>query len=462
MSRKNKKIFFSYIPLFIITSLIILVLFKSEITFGGTKRSYYSKYYLILFILFILSVFFFYLKKQIQKYIYIILISIIVSFYFFEYYLRSDLKHDSNLKILEIKENLYKKNTGKIWDKRSQYQVYRDLLKINPSIVPYFYPQELLLDKLNYKKIYSLSGVSNSDTIFCNENGYYSINKSDRYGFNNPDKIWKSNSVEYVFVGDSFTHGYCVDRPNDIPSVIRSLSKMNVLNLGYGRNGPLIEYATLREYLPSKVNKIIFMYNGGNDIDNLKSELTSQILNNYLNDENYTQNLRELQNEINYEARKNIKVRAEGEKFSFLFLNETRKFFDTKFKSNKNINKNPSFDHEYLFGQLEKILFLVKKLSVEKKSELYIVDLPAQRYFFKDSSCKNKKAGGRGEFGTESENSVKIKKIAQKLEIQYIDIHEEVFQKESNPCKLFPFEYHGHYNVDGYKKIALKIYEKTK
>jgi len=55
-----------------------------------------------------------------------------------------------------------------------------------------------------------------------------------------------------------------------------------------------------------------------------------------------------------------------------------------------------------------------------------------------------------------------MKKIAQKLEIQYIDIHEEVFQKELNPCKLFPFEKFGHYNVDGYKKIALKIYEKTK
>ena len=456
MNKKIKNNFFSYIPLFIISALIIILLFKSEIIFEGTKRSYYSKYYLILFTLFFLSIFFLYLNKEIKKYIYIILISIIIFFYFFEYYL-SKISGLENSTILEIKENLYKKNTGKIWDKRTQYQVYRDLLKINSGTVPYFYPQELLLSRLNNKKIYSLSGVSNSETIFCNENGYYSINKSDRYGFNNPDENWRSNKAEYVFVGDSFTHGYCVNRPNDIPSVLRSLSQMNVLNLGYGRNGPLIEYAALREYLPSKVNKIIFMYYGGNDLENLKYELTSKILNNYLNDENYNQNLRELQNEINYEAKKNIEVRSKGEKFSFLFLNKTRKFFGEISKSNTNIIKNPSLDDEYLFDKLEKILFLVKKLSAEKKSKLYIVDLPAERYF-KNGSCIK---GGGGP-GTESKNSVKMKNIAQKLEIQYIDIHEEVFQKELNPCKLFPFEKFGHYNVDGYKKIALKIYEKTK
>jgi Ca2+/Na+ antiporter len=458
MNKKIKKNFFSYIPLFIISTLIILILVRSEITFEGAKRSYYSKYYLIFFTLFILSIFFLYLNEEIKKYTYIILISLITTFYFFEYYLnkfsRLEVEHS---KILKIKENLYKKNTGKIWDKRTQYQVYKDLLKINSTIVPYFYPQEFLLSKSYNKKIHSLSGVSNSDTIFCNENGYFSINKSDRYGFNNPDESWESNNVEYVFVGDSVTHGYCVNRPNDIPSVVRSLTKMNVLNLGYGRNGPLIEYATLREYLPSKVNKIVFMYYGGGDLVDLKNELTSKILNNYLNDENYTQNLRELQNEIDYEARKNIEIRAKGEKFSLLFLNKTRRLFDEIFKSNKNIIKTSSFDDEHLFDKLEKILFLVKKLSVEKKSDLYIVDLPAQRYF-KNYSCNR----GGSEFHHEFKNSAKMKKIAQKLEIQYIDIHEEVFQKELNPCKLFPFEIFAHYNVEGHKKVALKIYEKTK
>ena len=36
----------------------------------------------------------------------------------------------------------------------------------------------------------SLSGKSFSKTICCNENGYYMIIDSDRYGFNNPDYEW--------------------------------------------------------------------------------------------------------------------------------------------------------------------------------------------------------------------------------------------------------------------------------
>lgn len=59
-------------------------------------------------------------------------------------------------------------------------------------------------------------------------------------------------------------------------------------------------------------------------------------------------------------------------------------------------------------------------------------------------------------------NKQKIKKIVIDLDIEFIDIHEEVFKREKNPLKLFPFERHGHYNVEGYKKVAKKIYEITK
>ena len=103
---------------------------------------------------------------------------------------------------------------------------------------------------------FSLSGLSNSETIHCNENGYYSIYQSDRYGFNNPDNEWDKKEIEYLLVGDSYTHGACVNRPNDIGSVLRNLSNKSVLNLGMSGNGPLIEYATLREYLDTNVKKV--------------------------------------------------------------------------------------------------------------------------------------------------------------------------------------------------------------
>ena len=48
----------------------------------------------------------------------------------------------------------------------------------------------------NYK-IFPLSGISNTKTIYCNENGYYSIYQSDRYGFNNPDYEWNNEKIKF-------------------------------------------------------------------------------------------------------------------------------------------------------------------------------------------------------------------------------------------------------------------------
>ena len=125
-------------------------------------------------------------------------------------------------------------------------EIYQDLKKINNKIAVAVAPENYL--NLS-KPIFLLSGISNSETIYCNENGYYSIYQSDRYGFNNPDENWDKKEIEYRLVGDSFVHGAWVNRPNDMASVLETLSNKSTLNLGYSGNGPLIEYATLREYL---------------------------------------------------------------------------------------------------------------------------------------------------------------------------------------------------------------------
>ena len=72
---------------------------------------------------------------------------------------------------------------------------------------------------------FSFIWLSNSETIHCNENGYYSIYQSDRYGFNNPDNEWDKKEIEYLLVGDSFTHGDCVNRPNDIQFCFKKFIK---------------------------------------------------------------------------------------------------------------------------------------------------------------------------------------------------------------------------------------------
>ena len=38
-------------------------------------------------------------------------------------------------------------------------------------------------------------------------------------------------NFEFLLVGDSHTHGACVNRPDDIASVLRTLTNKSVLNL---------------------------------------------------------------------------------------------------------------------------------------------------------------------------------------------------------------------------------------
>ena len=43
------------------------------------------------------------------------------------------------------------------------------------------------------------------------------------------------------------THGCCVN--SDIASILRKLSNRSVLNLGYGSNGPLLEFGGLKNIM---------------------------------------------------------------------------------------------------------------------------------------------------------------------------------------------------------------------
>ena len=270
---------FSILCLSISFIFLIYTFYKSEIYWEGAKSNFFTIYYIISGTLIIFSILTFYLNKKIKEYLIIASITIFLSLYFFETYLIFNNNYVSN-KTQDKKELLYKKKTGKNYDNRTRFELYRDLKKVDNDItvdvVPHYY-----LEK--NEDFIPLSGTSKSKTINCIENGYFSIFNADRFGFNNPDKEWDQKKIEYLLIGDSFTHGACVNRPNDIASVLRSLSNRSILNLGSDAAGPLVEYAILREYLDSNVKKILWLYYEGNDTRNLSEELNYKVLKNYLN-----------------------------------------------------------------------------------------------------------------------------------------------------------------------------------
>ena len=342
------------------------------------------------------------------------------------------------------------------FDKRSRLQIYEDLKKkdINSvvKVEPSFY-----IKNFQKESIFPLSGVSLSKTIYCNENGFFSIYKSDRFGFNNPDNEWNADSIEYFIIGDSFAHGACVNRPNDIASVLRSLNQKNALTLGYNGNATLIEYATLKEYLMPNVKNIIWLYYE-NDLEGLAEELKSKKLIQYLEGKDFSQNLKEKQNYINFVAKKAIKFSIDNEKkrklkkklnieidkkeekkfiynfFKFLKLYNTRYYL---FIKKKDIKKNMPIT------EFKKIMANVKKLARLNNSELLFIYLPSYESFFFNYKDSNKKI---------------IEKIISKnINIKYLDIT-KVFKKKDNPFELFPFQKKGHYNEKGYRIVAEEIF----
>jgi len=437
-----KKIF-SYLFLFISIFLLFFTYYKSEIYWVGTKNDYYLIYYILSILIFFFSIITFFINQRIKEYLIIFVMSITFSLYIFEGY--SQFK-----KKITKEQIIYEKKTGKKYDMRTRIKVYQDLQKDDKKISITVTPRKFL--KENYP-VLPFSGISNSKTIGCNENGYYSIYQSDRYGFNNPDKEWDSKEIEFLLVGDSFVYGDCVDRPNDITSVLRSLSNKSALNLGNRGNGPLVEYAILREYLNSNVKKILWIYYEGNDPDDLKNELQSKILNRYLKDHSFTQNLILRQNEINQIINKVIKNEEKKEKekkvfrikfINFLKLNNTRTQLNTLLPG-----KLQPYDVTQKLNsqEFEKILKSTKNLAVENNSKLYFVYLPSYHRYKIDFDNKDYNL---------------IKRIINNLAIPFIDIHTEVFEKENNPLNLFPFKLYGHYTVEGYKKIAETIYDNIK
>ena len=294
---------FSFSCLSISILLFFYTFYKSEIYWNGDKQDYYFTYYIISLSIFFFSITTFFLNKKINDYLIITLVSTIIAIYFCETYLTVKYQdNNGNLKIagniyisLEEKKKIYKNLTGKDYDTRTKFEFYNDLIKKNKDIKIIVHPSNYIFKHHNIDlttRIFPLSGISNSETIFCEEMGYYSFYKSDRYGFNNPDYEWDKKNIKYLLIGDSFTHGACVNRPNDIGSVLRHLSNKSVLNLGYSGNGPLIEFATLKEYIRPNVENIIWLFYEGNDMMNFDTELRSKFLLRYIQDINFIQNLK--------------------------------------------------------------------------------------------------------------------------------------------------------------------------
>jgi hypothetical protein len=436
--------------LFLSISLLFLcyVFYRSEIYHDGAEPKYYLKFYILAFLLIVLSFITYFMSKIVKINLLVFFISILLCLYSIEAFLNIEHKKFAS----------YKNLTNKDYDQRTKFKIYLDLKKNYPKIV--VSPPPVHFDNgLNFDYA-PLSGIANRKTIHCNENGYYSIYQSDRYGFNNPDQEWDKIKIDYLLIGDSMVRGACVNEHNTFSGNLKKIksNKNGVLNLGQTGNGPLRQYATLREYLHLKdVKRVIWFYSEGNDLKELNKELKHQILKKYLDDKNFRQNLIKKNNEVQKLLLSELSIVERQLKEASLFEEKTKRSFLVNFLILKKVRiffLNSFFDNikkkDYfiLKEDFKEIIDLSNKLSIDNNAKFYFVYLPIYQRFQLNNNNEN------------FENYKEIIKIVKNLNIPVIDINEELFDNIKDPLILFPFRAPGHYNVKGYELVTKTIFNK--
>jgi hypothetical protein len=394
------------------------------------------------------------------------------------------------------------------FDKRTKLEVLEDLKEKGIEAYPIIGTDYLLWPTTSWRqsptkhgletktgKIFPISGIANRVTIGSNENGYWMSYVSDKYGFHNSNDVYETDPVDIVLTGDSFTQGFSVRSNENVSAVLRTFG-LNVVNLGKGGNGPLAEYAALKEYAELLEPRVVVWLYFQNDMSNLSGEIQSDLLRRYLNEDEFSQNLILRQEEIDSVLidwveqvlpqrskqfveyhKESLRVHQEAlgretrlkdlEKEAQLEI-EHRKQFNSKplikilklrnlreiihLAPDRFIAKTPnssprpnpnSSDVQLAFTQtLEKVIRLVSNWN----SKWYFVYLPGGKYIDEEHPWR--------EF---------VLRTVTDLGVPIIDAQNEVFATHTDPLSLFPLRNSGnHYNAKGYRLIAEAIAKRLK
>ena len=336
------------------------------------------------------------------------------------------------------------KKLGNKIDTRTKLDLFEEYRSKGIEIWPRINPKTLGSNfrvRINGKEILPLGGISNVNTILSNENPYgqYIFYQSDEHGFMNPKGLYDTERISIGIVGDSFAQGYCVKPEKNVAALIRQIYP-NTLNLGFGKNGPLEELATIKEYLmPLKPKVVLWLYFEGNDLRDLEDEKKNDLLLKYVY-KDHNQDLLSVQPEIDRQLKKaaiELAKRAIQKRkkisnilFKFLVLEKIR----YRLWILKQVISYP-FD-AILF---HKILASAKDTISSWDGRLYFVYLPSwQRFKYPDTTNPYRD---------------QVLTLVNDLKIPIIDIC-EVFSSHDDPLSLFPLRFNAHYNEKGYKLVA--------
>ena len=307
------------------------------------------------------------------------------------------------------------------------------------------------------EEVLPLAGVSGRVTLLCNEGGQWVDYRSDRRGFNNPDRVWDPGPIDVVALGDSFTQGYCVENDKNFVALIRNHDGATV-NLGIAGDGPLLMLATLREFAASLSPKIVlWFYYEGNDLVDLQVERKSALLSRYLT-AGFSQprlarqaeidrgilaeipRLEETERENDARRRHNV---IKSRLTTLVALGSLRERFGLIEGSEPSAGEAARDFDTANMAVFQEILRQAKTQVDGWKGQLYFVYLPEWTRYTSYSSWGKAKRD-------------ETLRLVRSLGIPVIDV-DPVFQAHGDPLSLFPFRMVGHYTETGHRLVAEEV-----
>lgn len=180
---------------------------------------------------------------------------------------------------------------GRPYDGRAKIDVIMDLRRQGVPAYPPFYPYLTFSEPLQVDGVPTLplGSVSHILTVCCNESGQYLIYPTDEHGFANPPGSWEQTPADVALVGASWATGECVPAADSIAAHLRERYPKTI-SLGAGGNGPLLELATIREYLPAlRPARVVWLFSENHTPELMPKEQRVPLLR-YL-DESFQQGL---------------------------------------------------------------------------------------------------------------------------------------------------------------------------
>lgn len=357
-------------------------------------------------------------------------------------------------------------------DFRSKIEVLDELRKKDERAVLAIHPRQLSLsedfERHTEEPLMPLAGVPDAETILCNEWGKYYLYRSDRYGFNNPGRVWENQSVPLVLVGDSFTQGFCVPEGGSAAEQLRS-EYPDLINLGMSGNGPLGELATMLEYLSDKELKTVaWLYYEGNDIDDLTRELEDPVIGQYFSEAGFRQNLAERRSEVSQVLERYLKEKEKEKRATDTLLtrwlgpkqDQVRKLGELRTLYNLRarlglINESgewflqhfsPSVSEQQVKRAFREVMERAKRFTEERGGELVFLYLPSAYYV--------------QHFGAAPEHPYKpfILETVGSLGIPTKDLTNR-FLNHPETGELFPAAADFHYSREGYRIVREAVME---